>query len=587
MSEEELKEQAMPEESAESKNADKSSTVAKEKVRIPHQEPCTQSDRCFKDTFEDAPDTTSSLSVDGPPLVKERSLTDRSSMSFNSGTEQQDSRPTSSYQNRPLSDAEVKASVESNPWKPAESPSLKSPPATVEPAEVEHLDSVDLEETSRPSRERRPSKVEDEQATHKSPPAKQSLPFQSAKAKFQGLSGSLPSVPWGPPPAAHAAPVQAVTRPAPTPAVTSTPARKLTSPFTWLSRNSSQKEPVVPPSVAPHRRDTTSTMASINSNPEMMLNKLDEGPENDVNQASSRNSLKDRFKLLRMREEAGVILGDDNQLNGTLSTLSASKAGSRQNTPPASPLLPSDPALAPGTAAGVSAGPSAMHDSASSVDWDLWQSVVYEGPAAVAKTSAEDLNKAIAAGIPSAIRGVVWQVLAQSKSEELEIMYKNLLTHGSDKDKDRNSNSSTDPSISNGSSNGRENVKSSASSVHSDHSSPGPAMTTGLHDASVALDKHAESAAKVSPMTIAEKKRKAKEDAAALSKLEKAIRRDLGARTSYSKYAASAGLQEGLFGVCKAYALYDEGVGYAQGMNFLAMPLLFNVCTSLTIVSSC
>ncbi|KAG9997569.1 RabGAP/TBC, partial [Aureobasidium melanogenum] len=55
------------------------------------------------------------------------------------------------------------------------------------------------------------------------------------------------------------------------------------------------------------------------------------------------------------------------------------------------------------------------------------------------------------------------------------------------------------------------------------------------------------------------------------------IRRDLGARTAYSKYIASAGLQDGLFGICKAYALYDEPVGYAQGMNFIAMPLLFNM----------
>lgn len=76
---------------------------------------------------------------------------------------------------------------------------------------------------------------------------------------------------------------------------------------------------------------------------------------------------------------------------------------------------------------------------------------------------------------------------------------------------------------------------------------------------------------------MAEKKKKAKEDAAALQKLEKMIKRDLGSRTSFSKFAASAGLQEGLFGVCKAYALFDEGVGYAQGMNFLVMPLLFNV----------
>jgi hypothetical protein len=62
-----------------------------------------------------------------------------------------------------------------------------------------------------------------------------------------------------------------------------------------------------------------------------------------------------------------------------------------------------------------------------------------------------------------------------------------------------------------------------------------------------------------------------------LARLEKAIRRDMGTRTSYSKFASAQGLQDGLFGVCKAYALFDEAVGYAQGMNFIVMPLLFNV----------
>src|SRR5699024_5028378 len=75
----------------------------------------------------------------------------------------------------------------------------------------------------------------------------------------------------------------------------------------------------------------------------------------------------------------------------------------------------------------------------------------------------------------------------------------------------------------------------------------------------------------------AARKKKLKDDAAALYKLEKTIRRDLGARTSYSRYFVSQGNQESLFGLCKAYALYDEGVGYAQGMNFIIMPLLFNV----------
>jgi hypothetical protein len=71
--------------------------------------------------------------------------------------------------------------------------------------------------------------------------------------------------------------------------------------------------------------------------------------------------------------------------------------------------------------------------------------------------------------------------------------------------------------------------------------------------------------------------KKAKDEAVTLQKLEKTIRRDLGARTSYSKYFISQGSQESLYGLCKAYALYDEGVGYAQGMNFIVMPLLFNV----------
>jgi hypothetical protein len=247
---------------------------------------------------------------------------------------------------------------------------------------------------------------------------------------------------------------------------------------------------------------------------------------------------------------------------------------------PSSPV-PTTPnsGLAPGTAAGVSAGPSSTVD----VDWDLWQSVVYEGPAAVARTSPEELNRAIATGIPSAIRGVVWQVLAQSKNDELESVYRDLLARGTDKDQDRLSGSSgATATSSNVSINGKEkDSTSSASSVHSDQSTLATTTTAaGLRSPSPSAEKDAENIARAQAAATAEKKKKSKEDTAALQKLEKTIKRDLGARTSFSKFAASAGLQEGLFGVCKAYALFDEGVGYAQGMNFLAMPLLFNVSIS-------
>jgi len=335
----------------------------------------------------------------------------------------------------------------------------------------------------------------------------------------------------------------------------------------------------------------------------MMLSKLEEGNESDNTglRHPGRNSLRDRFKLLRMREEAGITsLGEDDPNGSNIASLIGRSAGlslgvasptSADNHSPTSPNPTSfnplgvDNSLAPGTTAGISAGPSTMGDPAAGVDWDLWQSVVYEGPAAVARTSAEELSKAIASGIPSAIRGVVWQVLAQSKNDELEIVYRELVVRGTDKEKDRMSASSGATGSSFVTSNGSVNVNgkdkdapmSSASSVHSDNSTLATTVTNGVRSPSPSRDKDPESMAKAQAAALAERQRKAKDDAASLLKLEKAIKRDLGARTSFSKFAASAGLQEGLFGVCKAYALFDEGVGYAQGMNFLAMPLLFNV----------
>jgi hypothetical protein len=328
----------------------------------------------------------------------------------------------------------------------------------------------------------------------------------------------------------------------------------------------------------------------------MMMSKLEEGHEGDGtngNRRPARNSLRDRFKLLRMREEAGItelpeeeggggftgFLGRGTTLGlGLVSPTMEDKSLGAHS--PSSPHPPSpNPSLAPGTASGVSAGPSAMSDPLAPVDWDLWQAVVDEGPAAVARTSPEELNRAITTGIPNAIRGVVWQILAQSKNEELESVYRDLVNRGTDKDKDRLSGSSGAVSIAQSTnSNGKEEVVSSASSVHSDHSTPATTITNSNGMRSPSPPKDPEMLAKAQAATLASKKKKAKEDAASLLKLEKAIKRDLGARTSFSKFAAASGLQDGLFGVCKAYALFDEGVGYAQGMNFLVMPLMFNVC---------
>lgn len=318
---------------------------------------------------------------------------------------------------------------------------------------------------------------------------------------------------------------------------------------------------------------------------------------------SNKESLKDRFRLLRMREEAGLQTTDDSdvlrpgrrimraQSTDAATTLSglegagqalpkqraASTAGLALNNPTLNQNLPQ------GTAAGTSTGPSADQDG--SVDWDLWQAVVYEGPAAVARTSADELSQSIARGIPSAIRGVVWQVLAQSKNEQLEAVYRDLASRGTTETARRPSEMKQRPSEVKKQDSTmnmpppvppKEAEMSSASSVKSQESSlaspPGEFVDSVTSQEDTASGPHSRrpSVAGVEPP-------RKSVDAAALQKLEKVIKRDLGTRTSFSKFLMSSGLQNGLFGLCKAYALFDEEVGYAQGMNFIAMPLLFNV----------
>ncbi|KAI0884667.1 RabGAP/TBC [Annulohypoxylon maeteangense] len=431
------------------------------------------------------------------------------------------------------------------------------------------LDNVDLsdeieEQPPLPPKEQPPIVV------HKQP---------SKKLSLSNIAASLPSMPWSPNPSSSDSPPKTSPNMAVPPsgvAPTSAPtARKITGPFSWLSRNSTHKDkdkdvtsPPATASTSP-RRNTASSIATLTSNPEMMLGKLEEENEGESGPRLSRNSLKDRFKMVRMREEAGISLEDDKP-QGLASPAGESSDGMSAAQPPASPLPPNaDSSLAPGTVSGVSAGPSTTADA--QVDWDLWQSVVYEGPAAVARTNPEELNRAIATGIPNVIRGVVWQVLAQSKNEELERVYKSLAARGSEKDKNRDSNSTSMSVLSNSNlSSEKDAVASSASSVHSE-------VSGGSNKKLPTPPEPSEAVLKAQALAIAERKKKDKEDAAALSRLEKTIKRDLGARTSFSKYAAAAGLQDGLFGVCKAYALYDEPVGYAQGMNFLIMPLLFNM----------
>jgi hypothetical protein len=316
------------------------------------------------------------------------------------------------------------------------------------------------------------------------------------------------------------------------------------------------------------RRLTESSMTSVEGT---KLSSVADGPEGD---SYTKPSLKDRFATLRAQEEHG---NEDVFEDGLAENTSG--AGERPTSPTKESIAarsrrassglksPSiDRKLPPGTASGMTAGPAA---EAGPVDWDLWQALVYEGPSAVQRTGGAEITKAISNGIPPAIRGVVWQVLADSKSEDLEALYKTLKARGTDAEHQRPPLSRGHSSYFGGqdlSEKEKNSALSSRSSVHSDSSTP---ATTTSPPQSVDGG-----TSELKTKLLAEKQ---KRDSASLVKLEKAIKRDLGTRTSFSKYAQSAGLQDGLFGLCKAYALFDEAVGYAQGINFVAMPLLFNM----------
>ena len=438
-------------------------------------------------------------------------------------------------------------------------------------------------------------------------PARLPVRPQSPPSTSQGLSGEV-NVTGPPPPSRPTLEQRAISdRPLPTspPPQAGGLARTASTRIAgFLGRMGSMRKPGRSPPAprqdrfAAERRNTAQSVASVTSNGGESLATISDGPEGSESAKGVRPSLQDQFQSLRRQEEFSLSGADghavDREDEETPIARTASDAGVTSPTSPVneSPESkwnrsastpgylkspPLNPSLPPGTASGLTAGPA---EEPRPVDWDLWQAVVNEGPAAVARTSGDELNRAIASGIPAAIRGVVWQVLAESKNADLEDVYRTLKARGTADAEEHSTLRPSPPSrpqSSNNANGGIEKVEeesevsSSRASVHSEHSTP--ATSTFASQASPSPSVQGEDVELKSKL-MAEK---AKREAAALSKLEKAIKRDLGSRTSFSKYTQAAGLQDGLFGVCKAYALFDEGVGYAQGINFIAMPLLFNM----------
>ncbi|KAH8428277.1 putative GTPase activating protein (Gyp5) [Aspergillus melleus] len=526
------------------------------------------------DSFDDAPeapDTHNNLTVSIPQSSSTRSLTD-SPPSGSASTPQQTEAPalpSEPHGENNQSEEEAHPDNQSEAETPRKQKAQKSPLLTAHRLSTTSLDDVNLAGGSKDDESEWPKPevlgAEAKNDATAAVPSRDSVSTQNSQIQ-------------GPP--ANSPPENKLPAPAPPAPLT----RKLTGPFAWLSRSSTSSREVKSPPPQSGRRNTAASISTISSNPETAGRSNDE--DADGNRKPRRNSLKDQFKLLRMREEGLAAENDETSVTSGRASISHSAGsppsipeegenGSAAAPPAVSPAASPpngtstiNPNLAPGTVSGFS---TSATDASAPVDWELWQQLVNNGPQALKGTNSEELNAAIKRGIPQTIRGVIWQILADSKPVEFEETYRELVARGTDKEKQLTPNGTV-----NGTGEKDSAASSSRSSIRSENSTSIAHSNAGSSP-SPSQELDPEKLAKEQAASETARKKKAKDDAAALQKLEKTIRRDLGARTSYSRYFVSQGNQEGLFGLCKAYALYDEAVGYAQGMNFIAMPLLFNL----------
>ena len=80
------------------------------------------------------------------------------------------------------------------------------------------------------------------------------------------------------------------------------------------------------------------------------------------------------------------------------------------------------------TTTGLTKGEGESYDDDASalgteaIDWDFWGNVM-SNYQEIARTHPQQLSRAIQAGIPGALRGMMWQLMSSSKDEEMEIIY--------------------------------------------------------------------------------------------------------------------------------------------------------------------
>ncbi|KAJ8111413.1 hypothetical protein OPT61_g5996 [Boeremia exigua] len=164
----------------------------------------------------------------------------------------------------------TKGEVEATETSTEDAPPAKSPLLTAHRISVtSDMDDVSLEE----------GWCTKDSGSPPSLPPRDSRDSTASASGLQGLSGQMSPVKFPPPP-----PPPVVQEKPPPPAPVT---RKLTSPFAWLSRNSSSKKPGSPPHTLTDRRNTNASIQSLGSNPELTLSRIDDEDDSKGNNRSS------------------------------------------------------------------------------------------------------------------------------------------------------------------------------------------------------------------------------------------------------------------------------------------------------------
>ena len=269
------------------------------------------------------------------------------------------------------------------------------------------------------------------------------------------------------------------------------------------------------------------------------------------------------------------------------------------------------------------------------IDWELWGGLI-KNFSTVLATSPIELSKAIYAGVPHSLRGMLWQLLSSSKDEELETQYKRYLNQPCSYDSairrdlilarmvSQNRKLNLDPRSMRRNAVGMGKLQESFERLQREYHSRNEANAEGLgvrskefglsdddQDAEHidwelwgGLIKNFSTVLATSPIELSkaiyagvphslrgmlwqllssskdeELETQYKRYLNQPCSYDSAIRRDLNRTFPTQEFFRDAkGMGQGsLYHVVKAYALYDPECGYCQGMQFIVGPLLLNM----------